>query len=82
MLHINLFRGFLTQILTLDLSFITIFAPLATKAVFGDRGLISVLGFQKLNDIYEGHFHWDLAMSLSPGKPLVIGESYEKYTQL
>lgn len=52
MLTINLFRGFPTQILTLDLSFLTVFAPLDTKAVFGDGGL----GLWKVTASIKGSF--------------------------
>ena len=56
---INLFRGCLTQILGLDLYFLTIFPTLAAKAGSGDGGL----GLRKVKDTYKDQCHSDLVMS-------------------
>lgn len=69
MLTVNLSR-FPPQILTLDLSFLTIFAPLDTKAVFGGWRTWPLKG--------EGHLQKAVSLGLGylwhPGWPLPIDD--------
>lgn len=59
MLTINLFRRFPTQILTLDLPSSLSLPLWMLRLCLGDGGL----GLWKVKDIYNGQFHWDLALS-------------------